>query len=379
MTAKRSLRSARKIPGVSTGTFPPPNCCPFSTRSPENNLDFGLFLVFNGVMVNTKDRATIVVYQSKDGGLEIQPKIEQDSVWLTQKLMAELFDVNIRTINEHLVNIFSTRELNKTSVVRKFRITAEDGKSYNTNHYNLDAIISIGYRVNSKEATQFRIWATRILKDHLLKGYTVNQKLLLSQKNKFKELQNTIDYLENKAKHDLLRSQGLELLSLVRDYTRSLNLLEQYDNKKFTKKKGIGVTKPLTIDLAQKVIENIRDSLSQSGKSLGMLGVDTGKKLDSIINNLNQTFAGTDLYPTLEEKAANLLYLTIKDHPFLDGNKRVGSMLFITFLDQNSYLYRPSGERKINDNALVALALLVAVSPSAEKELIIDLVKSLIA
>ena len=330
-------------------------------------------------MVNTKDRATIVVYQSKDGGLEIQPKIEQDSVWLTQKLMAELFDVNIRTINEHLVNIFSTRELNKTSVIRNFRITAEDGKSYNTNHYNLDAIISIGYRVNSKEATQFRIWATRILKDHLLKGYTVNQKLLLSQKNKFKELQNTIDYLENKAKHDLLRSQGLELLSLVRDYTRSLNLLEQYDNKKFTKKKGIGVTKPLTIDLAQKVIENIRDSLSQSGKSLGMLGVDTGKKLDSIINNLNQTFAGTDLYPTLEEKAANLLYLTIKDHPFLDGNKRVGSMLFITFLDQNSYLYRPSGERKINDNALVALALLVAVSPSSEKELIIDLVKSLIA
>ncbi|MFZ2975921.1 MAG: Fic family protein, partial [Candidatus Moraniibacteriota bacterium] len=139
------------------------------------------------------------------------------------------------------------------------------------------------------------------------------------------------------------------------------------------------VIKPLTVDLAQKVIENIRDQLSKSGKSLGMLGIDTNNKLESIIRNLNQTFGGTDLYPNLEGKAANLLYLTIKDHPFLDGNKRIGSMLFIIFLDQNNYLYRESGERKINDNALVALALLVAVSPSSEKELIIDLIKSLVA
>lgn len=253
------------------------------------------------------------------------------------------------------------------------------GSDKSVKFYSLDTIISVGYRVNSKKATQFRIWATNVLRDHLLKGYSVNQKLLSSQKSKFIELQTTLDYIKGQAKHDLLRSQGMELLSLVQDYTKSLNLLEQYDNKKFTKRKGAGVMSPLTLDLAQKVIKNIRDSLSQSGKNLGMLGVDTGNKLESIINNLNQTYAGTDLYPTLEEKAANLLYLTIKDHPFLDGNKRVGSLLFITFLDQNNFLYRPSGERKINDNALVALALLVAVSPSPEKELIIDLVKSLIS
>ncbi|MFZ2202122.1 MAG: virulence protein RhuM/Fic/DOC family protein, partial [Microgenomates group bacterium] len=300
-------------------------------------------------------------------------------IWLSQIQIAKLFQSTKQNISLHLKNIFLSGELAQKSVVKDFLTTAKDGKKYLVAHYNLDAIISVGYRVNSRKATQFRIWATKILKDHLLRGYTINKERLLAQRSKFKELQTTIDYLENQAKNDLLRSQGLELLSLVRDYTRSLNLLEQYDNKKFTKRRGAKVIKPLTVDLAQKVIENIRDQLSKSGKSLGMLGIDTNNKLESIIRNLNQTFGGTDLYPNLEGKAANLLYLTIKDHPFLDGNKRIGSMLFIIFLDQNNYLYRESGERKINDNALVALALLVAVSPSSEKELIIDLIKSLVA
>lgn len=319
-----------------------------------------------------------MIYQTKGGGLVVNTRVADETIWLSQDQIAQIFQTTKQNISLHIKNIFSSGELRQKSVVKDFLTTAKDGKRYLVTHYNLDAIISIGYRVNSKKATQFRIWATKVLKDHLLKGYSINKQRLLAQRSKFKELQTTIEYLENQAKHDLLRSQGLELLSLVQDYTRSLNLLEQYDNKKFTKKKGKKVTSPLTIGFAQKVIKNIQDSLSRSGKNLGMLGVDTNNKLESIIKNLNQTFAGAYLYPTLEERSANLLYLIIKDHPFIDGNKRIGSMLFITFLDQNDNLYRPNGERKINDNALVALALLVAVSPSTEKDLIIDLVKSLI-
>lgn len=319
----------------------------------------------------------IVIYRT-GGSVVLKINLNKDMVWLSLDQIASLFERDKSAISRHLKNIFSSDELDRKSVVAKIATTGPDGKTYKVDFYNLDAIISVGYRVNSKKATQFRIWATKVLKDHLLKGYSINKHRLFAQRSKFKELQTTIDYLESQAKHELLQNQGLELLSLVRDYTRSLNLLEQYDNKKFVKKRGIKVKTPITVSLANNVIKKIKENLSVSGKALGMLGVDTNKKLDSIINNLNQTFGGVDLYPTLEEKAANLLYLIIKDHPFLDGNKRIGSMLFITFLDQNDNLYRPNGERKINDNALVALALLVAVSPSTEKELIIDLVKSLL-
>ncbi len=292
----------------------------------------------------------IVIYKTGDGSVTLDVKFRGESIWLTQTQIAKLFSVKGPAISKHIKNIYDSGELNEKGTLSKMEtVQAEGNRNVKRGLvvYNLDMVISVGYRVNSKKATQFRIWATKILKNHLLKGYSVNQQLLLSQKNKFKELQTTIDYLESQARHDLLRGQGLELLSLVQDYTRSLNLLEQYDNKKFTKRRGTKVIKPLTADLAQKVIENIRDQLSKSGKSLGMLGIDTNNKLESIIRNLNQTFGGTDLYPNLEEKAANLLYLTIKDHPFLDGNKRIGSMLFITFLDQNNFLYRPGGERKI--------------------------------
>jgi len=323
-------------------------------------------------------RGEIVIYKTGKA-IDLRIKLENDSVWLSLQQIASLFERDKSVISRHIKNIFSTDELQRDSVVAKNATTGPDGKTYMVEYFNLDIIISIGYRVNSKKATQFRIWATRVLKDHLLKGYTVNQQLLLSQRTKFKELQTTINYLENHAKHDLLRGQGLELLALIKDYTKSLDLLEQYDDKKIVSKRGKKESKTLTISFTENVIEKVKDSLTESGKALGVFGVDTDKKLESIIKNLNQTFSGADLYPTFEDKSANLLYLVIKDHPFLDGNKRIASVLFISFLDLNNRLYRTTGERKINDNALVALALLVTVSPSTEKELIIDLVKSLIA
>ncbi len=322
-------------------------------------------------------RGEIVIYKAGKV-IDLRIKLEKDSVWLSLEQIASLFERDKSVISRHIKNIFSTDELQRDSVVAKNATTGPDGKTYMVEYFNLDVIISIGYRVNSKKATQFRIWATRVLKNHLLKGYTVNEQLLLSQRTKFKGLQTTIDYLENQAKHDLLRGQGLELLALIKDYTKSLNLLEQYDNKKIVSKRGKKESKTLTISFTENVIEKVENSLAESGKALGVFGVDTGKKLESIIKNLNQTFSGSDLYPTFEDKSANLLYLVIKDHPFLDGNKRIASVLFISFLDLNNSLYRPSGERKINDNALVALALLVAISPSLEKDLIIDLIKSLL-
>ena len=318
----------------------------------------------------------IVIYKEKGGSIRLRVNLKKDNIWLTQAQIAELFNAERSVITKHLRNIFSSEEVVEKGNVQKMHIAGSDKF---VKFYSLDAIISVGYRVNSNKATQFRIWATKILKDHLLKGYTINQRRLLAQRSKFKELQTTIDYLENQAKHDLLRGQGLELLALIKDYTKSLDLLEQYDNKKIVSKRGKKESRTLTISFAENVIEKVKNSLTESGKALGVFGVDTGKKLESIIKNLNQTFSGSDLYPTFEDKSANLLYLIIKDHPFLDGNKRIASVLFVSFLDLNNGLYRPSGERKINDNALVALALLVAVSPSSEKELIIDLVKSLIA
>jgi len=326
-------------------------------------------------MTKLADKNPLAVYQSKDGGLVIKAKVVKDSIWLNQSQIADLFSIDRSVITKHLSNIFKTRELKEVSNVQKMHVAGADRP---VKFYSLDVIISVGYRVNSRKATQFRIWATKVLKNHLLRGYTVNQQLLLSHRNKFRELQSTIDYLEGQAEHELLKGQGQELLSLVKDYTKSLNLLEEYDNKEIRSKKGSSAISKLTIQLAEQVIADIKTNIADAGRSLGMFGVDTNTKLESIINNVNQTFSKKDLYPTVEDKSANLLYLVIKDHPLLDGNKRTASLLFVTYLDRNKYLYRTNGERKINDNALVALALLVAVSNPMEKDLIIDLIKSLL-
>lgn len=187
-------------------------------------------------MVRTKGEESVVaIYKANDGVVTLDVKFKGDSIWLTQAQIAELFNTERSVITKHLNDIFKSFELDGKSNVQKMHIAGSDKP---VKYYSLDATISVGYRVNSKKATQFRIWATRVLKEHLLKGYTVNQKFLLSQRNKLKELQTTINFLEDHAKNDQLRGQGLELLSLVKDYTRSLNLLEQYDNKKFTKRKG---------------------------------------------------------------------------------------------------------------------------------------------
>lgn len=329
-------------------------------------------------MTKTKSKEMeVVIYKDKDGRIELDVNITKGSTWLTQDQIAYLLGTNVPAISKHISNIYKTNELNKQSTFSKMEIVQKEGNrkiKRKIKTYNLDMVISVGYRVNSKTATQFRIWATRILKEYLIKGYSINQKLLSSQKNKFKELQSTIDFIEEKSKDKLLDQQTHELLSLIKDYTKSLKILEEYDKGKITKRKGNLPTFEIDIKTARRIIKETRE---QVGK--GLFGVEVEYKFEGLISCLYQTFDGIDLYKTVEEKAANLLYLMIKDHPFADGNKRSGSLLFVYFLSKNNMLYKENGERKINDNALVALSLLVAVSKPEEKNILIKVIISLIS
>lgn len=328
--------------------------------------------------INPKE-IEVQLYKSVDGSIKMEVKLKKDTVWLNQAQIAELFGTKRPAITKHLGNIFRLHELNRKRVCSKMEHTAKDGKSYLVEYYNLDAIISVGYRVNSQKATQFRIWATKVLRSHLLQGYTVNEKALIEQKSKIKELQNAIDFIENKSHQTLLKDQSVELLSIIKQYTKSLDLLQQYDKKNVKSRKGKTPSHILNIVEIKQTIESIRSSLAETKKDLGFFGIEPSDKVSGIIGNLQQTFDGLELYKTIEDKAANLLYMIIKDHPFIDGNKRIGSLLFIQYLDQNNALYRETGERKINDNALVVLALLVAISNPKEKSVLTKVIINLIS
>jgi prophage maintenance system killer protein len=323
----------------------------------------------------------IVLYTADNGQTKLDVTLEEETVWLSQKQMSELFQKNVRTINEHILNIFKERELERKSVIRKFRITASDGKTYETNFYNLDVIISVGYRVKSKRGTLFRQWALKVLRDHIVKGFTMNEKRLKEQKKiRLKELEQAISLLQSTMyRQELTRGEAVGLLHIITDYARSWVLLEQYDHKSLTMpERGTRVSHPLSYEETTRVIEKLREELMKKKKTGDVFGVERDMGMHSILANLEQTFDGQHLYRTVEEKAAHLLYFVIKDHPFVDGNKRIGSLLFILYLSQNNRLYIKNGERRINDNALVALALLVAESRPQEKDIMIALIANLL-
>jgi death-on-curing family protein len=322
-------------------------------------------------------KGEIVIYKSSSGP-EISVKLEKDSVWLDAHLMAKLFDVNRPAIVKHINNIYRSGELDKKSTCSILEQVAADGKMRKMNLYNLDVIISVGYRVNSKRATQFRIWATKILKEHLIKGYTINEKRLLQAQNQLKELQSAISFLQEKSKHKLLAGQEQEILNLLANYSKTLTLLEQYDKEKLSLIKKARGKFILKYENAIKVIDNIKKDLISKNEASNLFGQENNGKFEAILGAIYQTFGKKELYPSLEEKAAHLLYFIIKDHPFVDGNKRIASFLFIYFLDKNDFLYRHSGEKKINDNALTALALLIATSNPKDKEILIKIITNLI-
>jgi prophage maintenance system killer protein len=319
----------------------------------------------------------IVLYKSPSGKIDLKVSFDGKTVWLTQDQIALVFGVNRPAITKHLKNIFESGELNENSVCSKMELTANDGKKYNTKIYNLDAIISIGYRVNSLKATEFRIWATNVLKKYLVKGYVINKRRILQQKKIFEEFKNSIDFITSKSKLNQFKTETDSLLDLISDYTNSIYLLTKYDENKLNLD-GLNkkIKYELTYEEVKRFIEEIK--INYSGKLSDIFGRENGHGLKSIVGAINQTFDGKYLYKSIEEQASNLLYMVIKDHPFIDGNKRVGSTLFVYFLNQNGVLKNKNGENKISDKALVALALLIAVSNPQEKDNLIKLVVNLI-
>jgi len=319
-------------------------------------------------------KGQIIIYKAKDGP-HLDVRLERDTVWLRHEEIAKLYGKERSVVTKHINKIFTDKEVDRESNVQFLHIANSDKP---VAFYNLDVILAVGYRTSSARAIQFRKWTTNILKDYLLKGYAVNEKRLLEVKGKFQELQNTIEFLQKKSQTARLEGQAGEILSLLADYSKTLKLLEQYDKGKIKEHKESKAKFILTYENCLDIITKIKKELMDRGEASDLFGVEPNHQIEAIVKNIYQAFGGKELYKTLENKAANLLYLGIKDHPFVDGNKRISSFLFVYFLDKNDYLHRLSGEKKINDNALTALALLVAESDMKDKEQIIALITQLL-
>jgi DNA ligase (NAD+) len=319
---------------------------------------------------------TIILYQTKDGQTKLDVKLQDETVWLSLTQMAVLFERDKSVISRHLNNIFREGELDREAVIAKNATTASDGKTYQVDYFNLDAIISVGYRVNSKRGTQFRIWASSVLKDYLIRGYALNQRQLAE--NGLTDLRGVLDlFATTLEQHQLADETGLEVVQLVRQYGLSWQLLLQYDEDRLSVPLGRKGHASVEFDLAfvRRSIGCLRDDLAARGDATELFGQERNKGLAGILGAILQTFDGRDLYPSVEEKAAHLLYFVIKDHPFSDGNKRIGSFLFLIYLQVNGLI----DEVRFDNKGLVALALLVATSAPAQKDVIIRLIVNLLA
>ena len=320
----------------------------------------------------------IEIYKSPDNKIELQVNLENETVWLSQKQMAELFNKDSDTIGLHLKNIYSEQELIEKSTTEFFSVVQTEGKrkvTRNIKYFNLDAIISVGYRVNSKRGTQFRQWATERLKDYLVKGYAINKKRLAEAENRFSELKQAIQLFGKVAKaEEISGTEAQGLLKVLSDFTIALDILDQYDHQtlKIKKSKSKEVFR-ISYKEALKAIEGLKKKFGGSA----LFGNEKDKSFEGSLNGIYQTFDGKDLYPSVEEKAAHLLYFVVKNHSFTDGNKRIAAFLFVWFLDRNNLLYQ-QGSKIIDDNALVALTLLIAESNPNDMNMMIKVIVNLI-
>ncbi|MFZ2522692.1 MAG: virulence protein RhuM/Fic/DOC family protein [Minisyncoccia bacterium] len=327
---------------------------------------------------NTQD---VVIYRSSEGNVTLRADISKDTIWATQAQIAELFGVDRTVITKHIRNIFRERELQEKAVCAKFAHTAGDGKTYNVQYYNLDAVISVGYRINSKQATQFRIWATETLHDYIIHGMAVNTERIKKLNNsKLQDLNSKISFIQETIRRKQLDQEEVDsLLSVIRDYANSWTFLQKYDDgsleltKSKTKEKSV-----LEYGFVRSSIDELTRKLRQKDEAGDLFGNERDETFKGILKGIYQSFGSKEIYDGLEVKAAHLLYFIIKDHPFSDGNKRIGSFLFILFLELNKILYNRKGDRKITDNTLVALALLVAESDPKEKETMVALITNLL-
>jgi prophage maintenance system killer protein len=298
----------------------------------------------------------IIIYQTQDGKTTIDVKLEQDTVWLTQAQMADLFQKDQSVIARHIANVFKEGELDKNSNMQILHNTLSKYKP--TTIYSLDVIISVGYRVKSQRGTQFRIWANSVLKDYLIRGIAVND-------NRLKQLGEVIKVL----KRTTSQLDAQQMLAVVEQYTMALDLLDDYDHQCISKPDGSKATYVLTYEECRDVI----NSMSFNADS-DLFGNEKDESFHSSIGAIYQTFGGEDVYPSVEEKAANLLYFITKNHSFSDGNKRIAATLFLYFLQKNGILYRENGEKRISDSTLVAITIMIAESKTEEKEIMTRLV-----
>ncbi|SOE24071.1 Fic/DOC family protein [Spirosomataceae bacterium TFI 002] len=321
----------------------------------------------------------IEIYQAKDGSTQIYVQFEQDSVWLTQAQMAELFETTPQNITMHLKSIFNEKELDENATCKDFLQVRKEGQrtvKRKQLHYNLDAIISVGYRVKSVRATQFRIWANSILKDYLVKGYAVNQKRLeesQQQLNDFKKLVRLQS--EVISTYSLESDETKGLIQVIANYATALDLLDDYDHQRLELPKIPG-TEAIQINY-----EEAKRAIEQLGKQTqfeGLFGKEKDDSFKGSIQNIYQTFDGKDLYLTTHEKAAHLLYFIVKNHSFTDGNKRIAAFIFVWFLERNHLLFKENGEKILADSTLVAITLMIAQSHPEDKDMMIKVVVNLL-
>ena len=314
----------------------------------------------------------VVLYQAADGKVSLDVRLERESLWLSQRQMSDLFEKDTDTIGLHLRNIYSEGELVESATTEESSVVQTEGKRQvrrQVRLYNLDAVISVGYRVSSKRGTQFRIWATGVLRDHLVKGYSANA-------NRLRDLNRAVRLIADTARRgDLSGDEAKALLAVVGDYNQALGLLDDYDHQRVAKPKSAGaVTHALGYEEALRIVQQLRSRFGASD----IFGVEKDSSLAGALGAIMQTFGGEDLYPGLEEKAAHLLYFVVKNHAFVDGNKRIAAALFLWFLERNRALLKDDGTLRVSNAALVALTLMIAESRPDEKEVLVRIVMHLL-
>ena len=307
-----------------------------------------------------QNRQELILFQSSDEKVSIPVMPDQDTVWLTRLQLAELFDRDVKTIGKHINN--ALKEEVDSSAVAKFATTAADGKTYQTEHYNLDMIISVGYRVKSQRGVEFRKWANSVLKQYIIRGYAVNE-------YRMKQLGEVVRLMQ-RIETD---PDTKQVLSVVERFSKALDLLDDYDHQMMKRPEGSIDAYILTYDECRQVIDQMR-----FGNESELFGKEKDDSFKGSIGNIYQSFAGQDIYPTMEEKAANLLYFVTKNHSFWDGNKRIAATMFLYFLDRNGILYDEEGNKLLDDHTLVALTIMIAESRPEEKEMMISVIMNCI-
>jgi len=323
----------------------------------------------------------IAIFKSKEGEVELKVNVEGESVWLTMEQMCTLFGRDKSTISRHIKNVYKTAELSQKETVAKNATVQKEGKKTVTrmiDYYNLDLVLSVGYRVNSKQGTQFRIWATSLLKQHLLKGYTLNAARL--EHAKLQELKSAVSLIRQAMTSKQLTGDESEgLLKVITDYADTWLLLDQYDKDELPAPKSTKRTAaPIDLEEARTLIASLKKNLMRQRQASDLFGKEKDDGLERILAALQQTFDQNELYTTVEEKAAHLLYFVTKDHPFIDGNKRIAAFLFIVYLTRTKYVTARDGERKFSDSALVALVLLIAESRPGQKDVLVRLIMNFV-